>query len=261
MRLIEDGRFGTNTMKIMVSQNAPFVPMYDAWRADSRKMLPYDADKARRDAEIIDAKVLSNRRPPYAIAGGLYDALKATGGEFFVATNAMARKARKLFHDLEGVDIYSAAGVATASLHQRRRRRKDREGRHRHAQHHGRRRGALQRRARSSGTSSRATSSRSTPTLRTWWRRSRHCSTDASDQPGYEKDCHRFGFRGSGCFSSCPDAAGGVVQAFRRRREPLEQGARQADLRTLHARPVPRDRRQYRGLPERRRRLAPRTST
>lgn len=116
MRLIEDGRFGTNTMKIMVSQNAPFVPMYDAWRADSRKMLPYDADKARRDAEIIDAKVLSNRRPPYAIAGGLYDALKATGGEFFVATNAMARKARKLFHDLEGVDIYSAAGVATASL-------------------------------------------------------------------------------------------------------------------------------------------------
>lgn len=89
-----------------------------------------------------------------------------------------------------------------------------------------------------------------------WWRRSRHCSTDASDQPGYEKDCHRFGFRSGGCFSSCPDAAGGVVQAFRRCREPLEQGARQADLRTLHARPVPRDRRQYRGLPERRRRLA-----
>ena len=50
------------------------------------------------------------------MAGGLYDALKATGGDFFVATNAMARKARKLFHDLEGVDIYSAAGVATASL-------------------------------------------------------------------------------------------------------------------------------------------------
>lgn len=116
MRLIADGRFGTNTMKIMVSQNAPFVPMFDAWRADSRKMLPYDDDRARRDAEIIDAKVLSNRRPPYGIAGGLYDALKATDGEFFVATNAQARKARKLFHELEGVDIYSAAGVALASL-------------------------------------------------------------------------------------------------------------------------------------------------
>ncbi|WP_304581567.1 cysteate synthase [uncultured Alistipes sp.] len=116
MRLIEDGRFGSNTMKLMVSQNAPFVPMYDAWRADSRQMLPYDDDKARRDAEIIDAKVLSNRRPPYGLAGGLYDALKATGGDVFVATNAQARKAGKLFRELEGVDIYSAAAVATASL-------------------------------------------------------------------------------------------------------------------------------------------------
>ncbi len=115
MRLIEDGRFGSNTMKLMVSQNAPFVPMYDAWRADSRQMLPYDDDKARRDAEIIDAKVLSNRRPPYGLAGGLYDALKATGGDV-VATNAQARKAGKLFRELEGADIYSAAAVATASL-------------------------------------------------------------------------------------------------------------------------------------------------
>ena len=108
MRLIGDGRFGTNTMKLMVSQNAPFVPMYDAWQADSRKMLPYEDDKARRDAEIIDAKVLSNRRPPYGITGGLYDALKATGGEFFVSTNAMARKARKLFHEhfKEGKELW-----------------------------------------------------------------------------------------------------------------------------------------------------------
>ncbi len=116
MRLIGDGRFGQNVMKLMVSQNAPFVPMYDAWRADSRQMLPCDDDKARRNAEIIDAKVLSNRKPPYGIAGGLYDALKATGGDVFVATNAQTRKARKLFEELEGVDIYSAAGVAVASL-------------------------------------------------------------------------------------------------------------------------------------------------
>ena len=61
-RLIEDGRFGTNLMKLMVAQNAPFVPMYDAWRADSRHMLPYEDDKARRDAEIIDAKEGTTRR-------------------------------------------------------------------------------------------------------------------------------------------------------------------------------------------------------
>ena len=101
MRLIEDGRFGSHLMKLMVSQNAPFVPMYNAWREDSRDMLHYDDDKARRDVEIIDAKVLSNRKPPYSIAGGLYDALKATDGEMFALTNAHARKARRLFLELE----------------------------------------------------------------------------------------------------------------------------------------------------------------
>lgn len=116
MRLIEDGRFGSNTMRLIVSQNAPFVPMYDAWRADSREMLPYDAKKARRDAELIDAKVLSNRKPPYGIAGGLYDALKATNGDIMVATNAQLRRACKLFKELEGIDIYPAPGVALAPL-------------------------------------------------------------------------------------------------------------------------------------------------
>jgi cysteate synthase len=116
MRLIEDGRYGDNFMKLIVSQNAPFVPIYDAWRADSREMLAYDAKKARRDAELIDAKVLSNRKPPYTFAGGLYDALKATNGDVVVATNAQARRAGKLFKDLEGIDIHPAPAVALASL-------------------------------------------------------------------------------------------------------------------------------------------------
>lgn len=46
LRFIEDGRFGSHKTRLMVSQNKPFVPMYDAWRADSRPMLPYDADQA-----------------------------------------------------------------------------------------------------------------------------------------------------------------------------------------------------------------------
>ena len=116
MRLIEDGRFGDKLMKLIVSQNAPFTPMYDAWRAGSREMLPYDADQARADAEAIDAKVLSNRKPPYSLHGGLYDALVATDGDVLVATNEEAREARRLFEELEGVDIYSAAGVALATL-------------------------------------------------------------------------------------------------------------------------------------------------
>lgn len=116
MRLVEDGRYGSNLMRLIVSQNAPFVPMYDAWRANSREMLDYDPKKARRDAELINAKVLSNRKPPYGVAGGLYDALKATNGDIMVATNAQASRACKLFKELEGVDIYSAPGVALASL-------------------------------------------------------------------------------------------------------------------------------------------------
>lgn len=116
MRLVEDGRYGDNLMRLVVSQNAPFVPIFDAWRAGSREMLPYDMKKGRRDAELINAKVLSNRRPPYSVAGGLYDALKATNGDVQVATNAQAARACKLFKELEGVDIHPAPGVALASL-------------------------------------------------------------------------------------------------------------------------------------------------
>ena len=103
-------------MRLIVSQNAPFVPIFDAWRADSREILQYEMKKARRDAELIDAKVLSNRRPPYDIAGGLYDALKATNGDVVVATNAQSKRACRLFKELEGVDIHPAPGVALASL-------------------------------------------------------------------------------------------------------------------------------------------------
>ena len=116
MRLIEDGRFGDNIMRLMVSQNVPFLPMYEAWKADSRAMLPYDDDQARRDVEEIDAKVLSNRKPPYSLCGGLYDALKATNGTVLMATNLQARNAAKLFRETEGIDIYSAPAIALATL-------------------------------------------------------------------------------------------------------------------------------------------------
>jgi cysteate synthase len=116
LRFIEDGRFGSGKCRLMVSQNAPFVPIYDAWRVSSRVMLPYDDARARRDAEIIDAKVLSNRRPPYGLAGGLYDALKDTDGDVIVVTNAQERKAAALFLETEDIDIHPAAAVATASL-------------------------------------------------------------------------------------------------------------------------------------------------
>lgn len=115
-RLIADGRFGTNKMKLMVSQNSPFTPIYDAWEAKSRHMLPLDDNLARKQVEEIDAKVLSNRKPPYPVAGGLFDALTDTGGQVLLATNEQARKAAKMFEEYEGADIHPAAAVATATL-------------------------------------------------------------------------------------------------------------------------------------------------
>ncbi len=116
LRLIEDGRYGTNKMKLFVSQNLPFHPIYDAWTAGSRNMLAMDDDLARLNVEVILAKVLSNRKPPYSIAGGLFDALHDTQGEVLRVNNHELRKANRLFKKLEGIDIHPAAAVATGSL-------------------------------------------------------------------------------------------------------------------------------------------------
>jgi cysteate synthase len=116
LRLLEDGRFGNTKMKLMVSQNIPFVPIHDAWRANSRSMLPFDDELARRQVEEIDAKVLSNRKPPYPIAGGLFDAMNDAGGDVLLATNKQAAEAATLFEKSEGIDIHPASAVATATL-------------------------------------------------------------------------------------------------------------------------------------------------
>jgi cysteate synthase len=66
--------------------------------------------------EEIVAKVLSNRKPPYPIAGGLYDAMKDAGGTVLLASNDHAAEAGKLFLELEGNDIHPASAIAVATL-------------------------------------------------------------------------------------------------------------------------------------------------
>lgn len=117
-RFLADGRYGNHLMKLMVAQNAPFTPMYDAWKAGSRALLPLEDAQGRRQAEEICAKVLSNRKPPYSLKGGLFDALTATGGDMFSVTNDEAAEAAALFERVEGCDIEPAAAVAVASLKQ-----------------------------------------------------------------------------------------------------------------------------------------------
>lgn len=115
-RFADDGRYGSNTMRLLVSQNHPFTPMAKSWAADSRNFIVDDDDEARRLVSQVDAKVLTNRRPPWSVSGGLYDALKSTGGSVLTATNQEAAAAGELFERLEGNDITPAASVAAASL-------------------------------------------------------------------------------------------------------------------------------------------------
>ena len=115
-RLAADGRFGENKMRIYVAQNVPFTLMYDSYKADSRDLLPLTAEESRRNAEVILAKVLSNRKPPYTLAGGLYDVLKASNGDVFKVTNDEIVKMLLLFMKLEGVDLLPASAAAAYSL-------------------------------------------------------------------------------------------------------------------------------------------------
>ncbi len=116
LRLIRDGRFGSHKMRLYPSQNAPFTIMYDSWKADSRKLVPLSAVEAREQAAEIKAKVLSNRKPPYSIAGGMYDAMKDAGGDMYRVTNDEIDFWKAKYQELEGIDIYSAAAVAVCSL-------------------------------------------------------------------------------------------------------------------------------------------------
>lgn len=115
-RLAEDGSWGKNNMKLLLVQNIPFTPMYDAWKADSRALLPSDDEQSRILATQINAKVLSNRRPPYPLAGGVYDVLKASNGLMEIADNNDIVTYSNMFLECEGIDIHPAAAIALAGL-------------------------------------------------------------------------------------------------------------------------------------------------
>lgn len=116
IRLISDGRFGTHKMRLYPSQNEPFTVIYDSWKAHSKDLAPISPEEARKASSMIDAKVLSNRKPPYGISGGLYDAMEDAGGDIYKISNETLKKWKERFLELEGIDIYSAAAVAVASL-------------------------------------------------------------------------------------------------------------------------------------------------
>jgi cysteate synthase len=116
LRLIADGRFGGRGMRMHLVQNEPYAPMSDAWARRSRSLEDLAEDEARRRISGLHSPVLSNRRPPYAIRGGVFDALADSGGMMYSVTGADAREAGRLFESLEGCDLDPAAEVALAGL-------------------------------------------------------------------------------------------------------------------------------------------------
>ncbi|RQW80455.1 MAG: cysteate synthase [Methanothrix sp.] len=108
LRLNGDGRFGSNLSRLHLAQNVPNAPIYFAWKC---------REPDACCADMFD-DVLFNRRPPFAIPGGVKDALEATKGEVYGITDNDATAAKRLFEQSEEIDILNAPGVAVAALQQ-----------------------------------------------------------------------------------------------------------------------------------------------
>ena len=116
LRLKED-RLATNgAMRLHLSQNYPFIPMVEAWKAGIRGFPTLDEQKAKDAIHHIRAKVLSNRKPPYSIKGGVYDILTESSGDMYSVSNEEVLAAQQLFEKYEDIDIHPAAAVALGSL-------------------------------------------------------------------------------------------------------------------------------------------------
>ncbi|MFP4484655.1 MAG: cysteate synthase [Spirochaetota bacterium] len=121
LRLLEDARFGNRHMRLIVSQNKPFVPIHTSWERRLPELVSLSDSTARRRIRRLYADVLANRKPPYAVRGGLFDALVDSRGHSHAISRRDARAARNLFVDTEGIDITEPAAVAVASLRRARR--------------------------------------------------------------------------------------------------------------------------------------------
>jgi cysteate synthase len=102
--------------KLMMCQNLPFTPIYDAWLTRRRSPGRKAAECYRKTADQVFADELTNWAPPYEVRGGVYDSLLESHGDVLVADNAAVRTAMTMFEELEGVDIEPASGVALACL-------------------------------------------------------------------------------------------------------------------------------------------------
>jgi cysteate synthase len=101
--------------RLMLCQNLPFTPIFDAWRMNLRSPQG-STDDFRNAIKQVYADELTNWMPPFATRGGVHDSLTESHGDVLVTSNAAAQLAANTFLELEGIDIEPAAGVAVACL-------------------------------------------------------------------------------------------------------------------------------------------------
>jgi cysteate synthase len=110
LKLRDDGRFGETLPKLHLGQSLPCAPLHSLWKGG-------DAVDAACPEGMYD-DVLFNRKPPYALKGGVKDVIEASGGDIYAVSNEKASAAQELFEKSEGIDLNPAAAVAVATLMQ-----------------------------------------------------------------------------------------------------------------------------------------------
>jgi cysteate synthase len=106
LRLRADGRFGDALPRLHLAQNIPNAPIYYEWKGLSAE--PPSVD-------MFD-DVLFNRKPPFAMPGGVRDALQETGGDVYGIADTEAQEAKRLLEESEEIDILNAPAIAVAAL-------------------------------------------------------------------------------------------------------------------------------------------------
>lgn len=117
-RLVRDRGYGTKIMKLNLAQNNPFTPIADAWENGRRDYAFLSNVETRQYVREIVASVLSNTKPPYSVAGGVFDVLSLSHGATYRVDNREIIDAKFSFERQEGVDIQYPSAVALAALRQ-----------------------------------------------------------------------------------------------------------------------------------------------
>jgi cysteate synthase len=116
VRLIGSG-IGARPPVLHLAQNAPFAPIHAAWHHGAQIRPEERVEEQRQRITQISATVLANRNPPYAIPGGVRDALEATSGHTYAVTNHDAAKAGQRFEEChQQLTLGPASAVAVGAL-------------------------------------------------------------------------------------------------------------------------------------------------